>query len=125
MNDEDQAVDVYDARVDGIAATRVPRSECLGEACQPAPVVPDDKTPASATFKGQGNLVYRPDCGAIARRTGKLSHRAKRLRRHARRAHDPRARRRMHRKAKRLARSAQSLGKQAKRCRRVNRRSAR
>ena len=125
VNDEDQDADIYDARVDGVPATRVPRSECLGEACQPAPEVPNDKTPASATFEGQGNLVYRPDCGAIARRTGRLSHRARRLRSYAKRSHNPRAKRRMARKSRRLAQRAQSLGKRAKRCRRANRRAGR
>ena len=125
VNDEDHVSDIYDARVDGVAATRVPRSECLGEACQPAPVVPNDKTPASSTFKGQGNLRYRPDCGAIARRTGKLSHRARRLRRHAKHAHNPKARRRTHRQAKRLAHRAHALGVRAERCRRANRRAGR
>ena len=121
VTDEDNVPDVYDARVDGIAATRVPRSECLGEACQSAPAAPNDPTPASATFKGAGNLRYRPDCGALARRTGKLSNRAKRLRLHAKRAHNPRTKRRMARQAKRLAHRAQGLGKQAKRCRRADR----
>jgi len=125
VSDEDNAPDVYDARVDGIPATLTPRSECLGEACQPAPAVPTDETPASASFEGKGNLVYRPDCGAIARRTAKLSHRARRLRRHAKRSHNPRARRRMHRKAKRLAHRAHAFGVRAKRCRRANRRARR
>jgi hypothetical protein len=54
--DEDSLVDVYDARVNGIAAKpRPPRPECLGEACQPAAIVPDDPSPASSGFRGQGN----------------------------------------------------------------------
>jgi hypothetical protein len=54
--DQDQEVDIYDARVDGVAAVLQPRTECLGEACQPQPNVPNDTTPASATFQGPGNL---------------------------------------------------------------------
>jgi hypothetical protein len=54
--DEDQEVDVYDARVDGITATLDPVSDCLGEACQPLPQAPNDPTPASAAFRGAGNV---------------------------------------------------------------------
>lgn len=54
--DEDQVTDVYDARVNGIVATRAVRTECLGEACQPAASAPSVVTPASATFRGAGNL---------------------------------------------------------------------
>ena len=54
--DEDEEPDVYDARVDGIPATLHPVSECLGESCQPAPEAPNDPTPASAAFHGQGNV---------------------------------------------------------------------
>ena len=54
--DEDVELDVYDARVGGVAATRTPSAECLGEACQPAAVAPNDPTPASAGFRGQGNV---------------------------------------------------------------------
>ena len=54
--DEDQEVDVYDARVDGITATLDPISDCLGEACQPLAQAPNDPTPASAAFRGAGNV---------------------------------------------------------------------
>jgi hypothetical protein len=54
--DEDHELDVYDARVDGVPARRPQIVECLGEACQPAAVAPNDPTPASAAFRGQGNL---------------------------------------------------------------------
>ncbi|HXS45875.1 MAG TPA: hypothetical protein VN756_00250, partial [Solirubrobacterales bacterium] len=60
VTDEDNEVDIYDARVDGIPATLRPNAECLGEACQPPARVPDDPTPASATFKGPGNAA--PAC---------------------------------------------------------------
>lgn len=55
VTDEDQEVDIYDARVNGVPAKLTPNAECLGEACQPAAMAPNDPTPASATFKGQGN----------------------------------------------------------------------
>lgn len=59
--DEDDEVDVYDARVDGIKAVRPVNAECLGEACQPLAQAPNDPTPASAAFHGPGNL--RPAAG--------------------------------------------------------------
>lgn len=58
--DQDQENDVYDARVDGIEQTLEPPAECLGEACQPPPVVPNDPTPAGSTFQGPGNLKPKP-----------------------------------------------------------------
>jgi hypothetical protein len=54
--DEDSEVDIYDARVNGVRATRPVFPECLGEACQPPPQAPSDPTPASAAFNGPGNL---------------------------------------------------------------------
>ena len=54
--DTDNELDLYDARVNGIAATLTPNAECLGEACQPAAIAPRDPTPASAAFRGQGNV---------------------------------------------------------------------
>jgi DNA-binding beta-propeller fold protein YncE len=76
VTDEDQEVDVYDARVNGIAATLTPNAECLGEACQPAANAPNDPTPASASFKGRGNPkpAARKRCGKgkrLVRRKGR------------------------------------------------------
>jgi hypothetical protein len=68
VTDEDEEVDVYDARVNGIPATLAPNAECLGEACQPAANAPNDPTPASASFKGAGNQKPRK---AIRRRCAK------------------------------------------------------
>ena len=56
MLDTDNELDLYDARVGGVAATLAPNTECLGEACQPAATSPNDPTPASAAFRGQGNV---------------------------------------------------------------------
>lgn len=62
--DEDHEVDVYDARVEGIVATRPGNAECLGEACQPAAQAPNDPTPASSAFNGAGNVkLGRKHCG--------------------------------------------------------------
>jgi len=68
--DEDQEVDIYDARVGGIAATRPLNPECLGGACQAAPQAPTDPTPASAAFNGAGNVksAHKKRCGKGKRR---------------------------------------------------------
>jgi sugar lactone lactonase YvrE len=55
VTDFDTELDVYDARVNGVPAVLEPSNECLGEACQPAAAVPNDPTPASAGFRGQGD----------------------------------------------------------------------
>jgi hypothetical protein len=59
QKDEDDLIDVYDAREGGgiPGETEVARSECQGEACQPAVVVPNDPTPGSSSFEGAGNVV--------------------------------------------------------------------
>ena len=56
VTDEDHAKDIYDARVNGEPATLPINPECLGEACQPAAQAPNDATPASAAFRGEGNV---------------------------------------------------------------------
>jgi hypothetical protein len=67
--DEDHEVDVYDARVGGIPATRPVIAECLGEACQPAAQGPNVPTPASSAFHGAGNVKPgRKRCGKGKRR---------------------------------------------------------
>jgi hypothetical protein len=58
--DSDDIVDVYDARVDGVAAVAEQRSECIGEACRPAAPPPTNSTPGSATFNGSGNVKPTP-----------------------------------------------------------------
>lgn len=68
--DEDHQLDIYDARVGGVAATPPTITECLGEACQPAAQSPDDPTPASAAFNGAGNVKSRRHC----RRGKRLAH---------------------------------------------------
>jgi hypothetical protein len=58
LKDKDELVDLYDAREGGGIAseTETARSECQGEACQPAVSPPNDPTPGSSTFEGAGNL---------------------------------------------------------------------
>ncbi len=57
VTDEDFELDVYVSRVDGVPATLPAINECLGEACQPPPNPPNDPTPASASFRGAGNVA--------------------------------------------------------------------
>jgi hypothetical protein len=73
--DHDEQLDLYDARVDGGLAsdTETLRSECQGEACQPAAVVPKHPTPSSLAFHGAGNLNEK----------SKRKHHKKRHKRHA------------------------------------------
>ena len=53
--DRDDEMDVYDARVNGVAAVVDPVSDCAGEACQPVIGPPNDPTPASESFQGSAN----------------------------------------------------------------------
>lgn len=56
--DQDQAVDIYDARVNGGLASQNPSSTapCSGEGCKPPPgLAPTPVTAASVTFSGPGN----------------------------------------------------------------------
>jgi hypothetical protein len=130
--DEDHVTDIYDARVDGEPARLAPRAECQGEACQPPALTPELRTPASAAFRGPGNLREAARgagrCAAPARRAKRLSARARRLRRHAKAAARHSAKRRkakrMSRKATRLAERARANSKRARRCRRRARRNS-
>jgi hypothetical protein len=75
--DADETTSVYDARVEGGFPPPPARAgECLGEACQPAAVAPDDPTPASAAFQGAGNVTEKsrrrcPKGRRAVRRAGK------------------------------------------------------
>jgi sugar lactone lactonase YvrE len=57
--DQDQLIDIYDARVGGGIASQNPPPPpvpCEGEACKgPVPVVPASESPGSASFAGPGN----------------------------------------------------------------------
>ncbi len=93
--DEDSEIDVYDARVGGTAATRELATECLGEACQPAPNPPLDQTPASSSFEGSGNEhPRRSRCArGKVRRHGRCVAKKHRHARHRRARHNRRAHR--------------------------------
>jgi hypothetical protein len=55
VTDSDSALDVYDARVDGVEVTVTPEVECEGGACHPAAPPTEDPIPNSASFTGPGN----------------------------------------------------------------------
>ena len=55
--DPDGLRDVYDARVEGgFPPPPAPAAPCEGEACQSPPAAPSFQTPASASFRGAGNV---------------------------------------------------------------------
>jgi hypothetical protein len=58
LKDKDDLIDLYVAREGGgiAAESESLRSECQGEACQPAAIAPNDPTPSSASFHGKGNV---------------------------------------------------------------------
>ena len=58
--DDDQQFDVYDARAGGgFPEPALPPPACEGDACQPAPAVPNDPTPGSASFLGSTSPSLR------------------------------------------------------------------
>lgn len=57
-NDNDNALDIYDARIDGGEPPAPARPvECEGNACSTPLAAPIDSTPASLVFSGSGNLA--------------------------------------------------------------------
>jgi hypothetical protein len=57
-NDNDVALDIYDARIGGGEPPAPPRPvECEGDACSTPAPAPNDPTPSSSTFHGPGNLL--------------------------------------------------------------------
>jgi hypothetical protein len=60
--DRDEELDVYDARVGGIAAEPSPATECVGDACRPSPPPPGYVNPNSSNFAGKGNLKPGKKC---------------------------------------------------------------
>jgi hypothetical protein len=57
--DKDTVLDVYDARVGGVAASVMPASECAGADCRLNTVQPSHSAPAAETFRGPGNAKKR------------------------------------------------------------------
>jgi hypothetical protein len=99
-HDPDETASIYDARVEGgFAPPSGNAGECLGEACQPAVVAPEDPTPVSASFEGQGNVFEAPSANG-----GCAKHKVRR--------HGRCVARKRHRKAKKhSARAAKHRGR--------------
>ncbi len=114
-------IDIYDARIGGGFPTPSQPTPCIGDACQSPPAAPNDPTPASAGFKGAGDLKPRHDCSSAAKRAAKLSRAAKQLRSEAGKAASGAQAKRLRRSAERLERKAKGIGKSAARCRRSHR----
>jgi hypothetical protein len=55
--DDDDLIDLYDARENGSAVEREVRSECSGEACQSSTPPLSELNEISSSFQGAGNLV--------------------------------------------------------------------
>ncbi len=128
--DQDEAIDVYDARVGGGLASQHPSSSppCTGEACRSASSpVPSQPNAASAGFVGKGNVSEKQNCNKLGREAKKLSNRAKRLRKNgkqAKRNGKSAIARKRSKKATRLAKRARNKSKSAKKCRKRNRRAS-
>ncbi len=86
-------VDVYDAREGGGFPAPSEAPSCEGEACQGPASAPEDPTPASATFRGAGNVVSAPAAKKKAKPAKRRCARGKVRRRGGRcvRAHRKRA----------------------------------
>jgi hypothetical protein len=98
--DEDELVDLYDAREGGgIAAQNQTEQQapCVGEACHPAQAQPPAQGPtASETFSGPGNVLFAPEAAAPSEpakgHAKKGGARRKHKRRHGRKRKQRRAR---------------------------------
>jgi hypothetical protein len=80
--DQDDLIDLYDARVGGGLAAdyAVPPTECLGEGCQPLPPPPPfEPSSGSTTFEGPGNLKPK--------KTKKKHHKKKHHKKHHKKKH--------------------------------------
>ena len=69
--DADETPSIYDARVGGGFPEPQVASECLGEACQPSVVAPNDPTPR---LSGAGNVKEKPRARSCAKGRRKVRH---------------------------------------------------
>jgi hypothetical protein len=121
--DEDNLVDVYDARVEGGLASQNPQHApaCSGEACKgPSTQSPATKGAASAVFQGPGNAAGQVACVAaptikrLTKSTKSLRRQSQKLKGQAKKASTTKQARKLKAKAHRLSKSAQAHEKRAK-----------
>ena len=84
------SIDLYDARVNGGFPQPAENPPCEGESCQSPPSAPNDPTPASAAFRGAGNLA--PKTARKSCRKGKVKRRGRCVNRHRKAAKHKRKR---------------------------------
>jgi hypothetical protein len=123
--DDEELIDIYDARVGGGFPHTAEGAGCLGDACQSVPEPPVAPTPASAATRGPGDPVPVGNCSRQARRAAQLSRRAKTLRKRAKRVGAPKRTSALRKRADAYSKRAKALSKRASRCRRANRRASR
>jgi virginiamycin B lyase len=121
--DEDNLIDVYDARVEGGLAGQNPQRApaCSGEACKgPSTQPPATKGAASAVFQGPGNAAGQVACVAaptikrLTKSAKSLRGQARKLKGKAKKASTTKQNRKLKAKAHGLSKSAQADEKRAK-----------
>ncbi len=60
--DEDELIDLYDAREGGVSFESPPQGACQGEGCQPTPPPSPQAPPASSTLTDPGNVKQAAPC---------------------------------------------------------------
>jgi hypothetical protein len=70
---------VYDARVGGIEREVARPVECQGDACQHPVTAPEDPTPGSLTYQGQGSPLLSTPPGPAVKPKAKPETRAQKL----------------------------------------------
>jgi hypothetical protein len=99
--DMDTAGDIYAVRIGGGFPSPPPRpTECEGDACSTPPAAPNDATPSSLTFSGNGNVAAEPLGKAKPRKKTHKKTTNKKPHRKRDRARGRRLARRMGRRAK-------------------------
>jgi hypothetical protein len=120
--DNDQALDVYDARVDGGLAGQAGTEAtvaCAGEeSCRTDTTTTGAPAsdPASSTLRGEGNVSTAKSCVAARGRVARARTRARSLRRRAKKASSAAQARKLRRRAHRQTTHVKQLKKKARKC---------